>query len=153
MTAMRVDIAAGDGMTVAASKGRAQVPSLVQLVSGNVAWNLLMTPELAIAQAASRRSPRAPLPEPTVLFDPLEPATTAMLGADQVRWLIDTLAASTGASTKELMSRLGHSSPRAALIYQHATADRDAAIAGALSDLILKQRQQSTSSADELTAS
>ena len=33
----------------------------------------------------------------------------------------NTLAASTGASTKELMSRMGHASPRAALIYQHAT--------------------------------
>jgi integrase len=65
----------------------------------------------------------------------------------------NTLAASTGASTKELMSRLGHSSPRAALIYQHATADRDAAIAGALSDLILQRRQQSSSVDDELTAS
>jgi len=65
----------------------------------------------------------------------------------------NTLAASTGASTKELMSRLGHSSPRAAPIYQHATADRDAAIAGALSDLILQRRQLSSSGDDELTAS
>ena len=32
-----------------------------------------------------------------------------------------TLAAATGASLKELMARLGHSSTRAALIYQHAT--------------------------------
>ncbi|HUJ64247.1 MAG TPA: tyrosine-type recombinase/integrase [Acidimicrobiales bacterium] len=30
-----------------------------------------------------------------------------------------------GVTTKELMSRIGHSSPRAALIYQHATAERD----------------------------
>jgi integrase len=48
----------------------------------------------------------------------------------------NTLAASTGASTKELMSRMGHSSPRAALIYQHATDDREQAIADALSELI-----------------
>jgi integrase len=48
----------------------------------------------------------------------------------------NTLAASTGASTKELMSRMGHASARAALIYQHATEDRDAAIAAGLSDLI-----------------
>lgn len=50
----------------------------------------------------------------------------------------NTLAAATGASTKELMSRMGHASPRAALIYQHATEDRDAAIASALSKLIVK---------------
>ena len=47
----------------------------------------------------------------------------------------NTLAAATGASTKELMARMGHASMRAALIYQHATADRDAAIAAALSRL------------------
>jgi hypothetical protein len=33
------------------------------------------------------------------------------------------------------MARLGHSSTRAALIYQHATRDRDQAIAEALGDL------------------
>jgi len=47
----------------------------------------------------------------------------------------NTWAAATGASTRELMARMGHSSPRAALIYQHATADRDRAIAAALSSL------------------
>jgi hypothetical protein len=47
----------------------------------------------------------------------------------------NTLAAATGASTRELMARMGHASPRAALIYQHATSDRDQAIASALSGL------------------
>jgi integrase len=47
----------------------------------------------------------------------------------------NTLAASTGASTKELMARMGHASPRAALIYQHSSIDRDKAIAAALSAL------------------
>ena len=65
MMAMRVDIAAGNVMTNAASKGRPPAPSLVQLVSGNVAWNLLTTPELASAQAASHRTPRAALPAAT----------------------------------------------------------------------------------------
>lgn len=54
----------------------------------------------------------------------------------------NTLAAATGASTKELMSRMGHASPRAALIYQHATRDRDAAIAAALSKVIVKGTAQ-----------
>lgn len=36
----------------------------------------------------------------------------------------NTLAASTGASTPELMIRMGHSSTRAALIYQHSTDER-----------------------------
>jgi integrase len=40
-------------------------------------------------------------------------------------------AASSGASTRELMGRLGHASMRAALIYQHRTITRDRAIAEA----------------------
>jgi integrase len=51
----------------------------------------------------------------------------------------NTLAAATGASTKELMARMGHASMRAALIYQHATVDRDKAIAAALSRLATGQ--------------
>jgi integrase len=47
-----------------------------------------------------------------------------------------TLAAATGASTKELMRRLGHSSPAAALIYQHAADERDGEIARALDTMI-----------------
>ena len=52
----------------------------------------------------------------------------------------NTLAASTGASTKELMARMGHASPRAALIYQHATREREDAIAAGL-DAILAGRR------------
>lgn len=41
----------------------------------------------------------------------------------------NTLAASTGASTRELMRLMGHSSMRAALIYQHSSDERDREIA------------------------
>ena len=47
-----------------------------------------------------------------------------------------TLAAATGASTKELMRRAGHASPAAALRYQHATEDRDKAIANAFDEML-----------------
>lgn len=46
-----------------------------------------------------------------------------------------TWAAATGATTAELMHRAGHASPVAALRYQHATRDRDRAIADALAGL------------------
>lgn len=52
-----------------------------------------------------------------------------------LRYTGATLAAMTGASTRELMARLGHSSPAAALRYQHATLERDEAIAQGLSRL------------------
>jgi integrase len=48
----------------------------------------------------------------------------------------NTLAAMTGASTKELMARFGQSTSRAALIYQHATRDRDQQIADGLNGMI-----------------
>jgi len=47
-----------------------------------------------------------------------------------------TLAVAAGASTRELMVRMGHSSSAAALRYQHVMAGRDAAIAAALDELI-----------------
>jgi integrase len=51
------------------------------------------------------------------------------------RHLSATMTAATGATTKEIMARIGPASPVAALRYQHATEDRDRAIADALSDL------------------
>ena len=44
-----------------------------------------------------------------------------------------TLAAATGATLADLMARMGHSTSAAALRYQHSAADRDKAIAEALS--------------------
>jgi len=46
------------------------------------------------------------------------------------------IAAATGASLRELMGRMGHSTTRAALIYQHRTAERDRLIAAVMSDII-----------------
>jgi integrase len=48
-----------------------------------------------------------------------------------LRHTANTLAAP-GSSTKELMRRMGHASTRAAIMYQHATDERDRAIADAL---------------------
>jgi integrase len=46
------------------------------------------------------------------------------------------IAAATGASLRELMGRMGHSTTRAALIYQHRTAERDRLIAAVMSGII-----------------
>jgi integrase len=54
-----------------------------------------------------------------------------------LRHVGNTLASNTGASLRELMARMGHASPQAALIYQHATAERDRAIADALGEMIV----------------
>jgi integrase len=59
----------------------------------------------------------------------------AGLRLHDLRHTAGTLAARTGATTKELMARLGHASPRASMIYQHATDERDRVIAERLADM------------------
>jgi integrase len=68
------------------------------------------------------------------------PATerTDLLGLrfHDLRHTAGTLAARTGATTKELMARLGHASHQAAMVYQHAAADRDRQIADGLERMV-----------------
>lgn len=76
---------------------------------------------------------------PSTLYRVFYPAREAA-GRPDLRWhdLRHTgavLAAATGATLAELMGRLGHSTPGAALRYQHAAAGRDAEIARKLSQL------------------
>ncbi len=54
-----------------------------------------------------------------------------------------TMAAQTGATLAELMSRLGHSTPGAAMRYQHTAQGRDAEIAAALSRIAMGARDRS----------
>ncbi|MFW0784852.1 site-specific integrase [Gordonia sp. CPCC 206044] len=94
-------------------------------------------------------------PGPEVLLFPadhgghLQPSTLyrhfyrarQVAGREDLRWhdLRHTgavLAAGTGATLAELMDRLGHSTPQAAMRYQHSAQGRDRAIASALSKLI-----------------
>jgi integrase len=49
-----------------------------------------------------------------------------------------------GITTKELMARIGHASPRAALIYQHATRERDCAVAAYLDDVVAATERSPT---------
>jgi integrase len=56
-----------------------------------------------------------------------------------LRHVAATLAAATGAGVKEIMYRIGHSSPQAALRYQHASRRRDLAIAEGISRLIQRE--------------
>lgn len=76
---------------------------------------------------------------PNSLYWHFVPARTAACRPDlrfhDLRHTGAVLAASTGATLAELMARLGHTSPAAAMKYQHAAAERDRAIALALSRL------------------
>jgi integrase len=51
----------------------------------------------------------------------------------------NALTATTGASLRELMDRMGHSSPRAALIYLHGSDARQRVIAEGLNRLVKEE--------------
>jgi integrase len=53
----------------------------------------------------------------------------------------NTMAAAQGATLRELVERMGHSSPRAALIYLHATRERDERIAAGMGKLLKDARR------------
>ncbi len=80
---------------------------------------------------------------------PLAVAASALcLHLHDLRHTGSTWTAQSGATLKELMARIGHSITRAAMIYQHATRDRDHAIATALDALIEDAWNQSRSKID-----
>ncbi|MGQ0825128.1 MAG: tyrosine-type recombinase/integrase [Actinomycetota bacterium] len=97
---------------------------------------------------ADRKSCFAPRRRPAAPGHPLYDArqrARAEVGADNVtvhdlRHAGATLAAQAGATTRELMARLGHSSPRAALRYQHASTARDRELAARLDELFTRPR-------------
>jgi integrase len=83
---------------------------------------------------------------PSTLYKVYYPAREAA-GRPDLRWhdLRHTgavLAAQTGATLAELMGRLGHTTPGAAMRYQHAAADRDTEIARRLSELAARHADQ-----------
>jgi integrase len=90
------------------------------------------------------------LRESNFVNDVWRPATRTLglehLHFHDLRHTGNTLAAATGASLRELMVRMGHASPKAALRYQHATRDRDAAIAKALSALVVQAQSAAPTS-------
>ncbi len=114
----------------------------------DAAKRTLVVPHELLARSRTTSRPVAPGPDGLVFIgakgDPLRPQVwqaewnraRRTLGLDHLhfhdlRHVAGTLAAATGAGTKELMYRLGHVSPQAALRYQHATRERDTVIADA----------------------
>ncbi len=57
-----------------------------------------------------------------------------------------------GASLRDLMARMGHDSPRAALIYPHTNSEADRGIADALSEAVNEHHRKALRDSDELPA-
>jgi integrase len=89
----------------------------------------------ALVFPAANGSHMAPSSLYAVFYPARERAGRPDLRFHDLRHTGAVLAAATGATLAELMARLGHSTVSAAMRYQHAAADRDKAIAEALSRL------------------
>jgi integrase len=81
---------------------------------------------------------------PSSLYKPFYRVRKAV-GLPTLRWhdlrhFSGTVAAQSGATLAEVMGRLGHSTTQAAMRYQHAAQDRDAAIAEAMSAKVIPLR-------------
>jgi integrase len=86
--------------------------------------------------AANHEKNMAPSSLYRVFYPARERAGRTDLRFHDLRHTGAVLAAATGATLAELMARLGHSTPGAALRYQHAADGRDQEIAEALSRLV-----------------
>jgi len=73
----------------------------------------------------------------------LEAAGMTGIHIHDLRHTGNTLAGEAGASLRELMDRMGHSTTRAALIYQHRTSLRDKMIADEISRRAEAERRRS----------
>jgi hypothetical protein len=90
---------------------------------------------VATGPSEAARSVAATSPATSRSQPPERPGSKGLRFHD-LRHTAATLAVAAGASTSELMMRMGHSSSAAALRYQHVMAGRDAAIAAALDELV-----------------
>ena len=126
------ELVIGAPKTSAGRRVESLPPSLVSALRVHMAEFVADDPDAWVFRGAKGAVPR------TGDWSAMWRRVTASVGVEglhfhDLRHTGNTLASSsTGASTKELMSRMGHASSRAALIYQHATREREDAIALAL---------------------
>jgi integrase len=124
----------GDPKTEAGRRTIALPPHLTAPVRQHLARHVAASPDALLFPSPAGRQLA-----PSSVYEWWYPARQAAGRPDlrfhDLRHTGATLAASTGATLAELMHRLGHSTPAMAMRYQHAAADRDRAIATALSEI------------------
>jgi integrase len=108
-------------------------PHLMPLVREHLSQTVIGGRDALLFPAADGVNTMAPSTLYRVFYRARKAADRPDLRWHDLRHTGAVLAAQTGATLAELMSRLGHSTPQAALRYQHAAQARDAQIAAALS--------------------
>lgn len=127
----------GDPKSEAGKRPVAIPPHLLPLLAEHLEQHVGAAPQALVFPARSGEH-MAPSSLYKVWYPARDAAGRSDLRFHDLRHTGATLAAATGATLAELMARLGHSTPKAALVYQHVAADRDRAIALALSGLVAK---------------
>lgn len=134
VTRVGTDVIVGTPKSEAGIRDVAIPPHLLPMLKAHLAAHVEPGRDALLFPAADGRNIA-----PSTLYGHWYPARTAAGRPDlrfhDLRHTGAVLAASTGATLAELMARLGHSTPAAAMKYQHAAADRDRVIADALSAL------------------
>lgn len=111
-------------------------PHLMPLVRQHLRDHVAVSKQaLLFPSARDENEQMAPSTLYKVYYPAREAAGRPDLRFHDLRHTGAVLAAATGATLAELMARLGHSTPGAAMRYQHASADRDRVIAESLSKL------------------
>lgn len=121
------------------SDAGARVVTLPEIIISDLAWHLqrFSEPEhdgLVFVGEKGAQLRRSNFTK--VWAKALKDAELPQIHVHDLRHTGNTLAAMTGASLKELMTRMGHSSTKAAMIYLHTAKDRDRAIADALGEIV-----------------
>jgi len=140
---------AGGGYFLGPPKSEAgrRVVALPQFMTADLEWHLERFVEPEPTSLLFRGARGGPLRR-AVLYRAWDEARAGAgvphLHFHDLRHTGNTLAASTGASTRELMARMGHASAEAALRYQHATRERDVTIASGLNAMVEEAVQRAS---------
>ncbi len=135
--AVRADgtVVIGDPKSEAGRRDVAIPPHLMPLLREHLAQSIVGGRDGLLFPAADGTSTLAPSTFYRSYYRARDAAGRPDLRFHDLRHTGAVLAAQTGATLAELMGRLGHSTPAAALRYQHAARGRDAEIAMALSKI------------------
>ena len=139
---VRGEFIVGTPKTDAGTRDVAIPPHLMPTVRQHLAEHVERRAGTPCSSRAKQGEHMAPASLYRVCTRPARPPDRRDLRWHDLRHTGAVLAAQTGATLAELMGRLGHTTPGAALRYQHAAQGRDAEIARRLSALVESQEPE-----------
>lgn len=125
----------GEPKTVAGIRDVTMPPHIVPAIAGHLVEHTGARRDALLFPAADGVSHLAPSTFYGSFYPARDAAGRSDLTLHELRHTGATLSARAGATIAELMTRLGHTTPAAAMRYQHAARDRDREIADKLSEL------------------